>query len=280
MSERHKTWDTLKYIRSSSDLPWLCIGDFNEVLHRSEHVGVNERSNAQIAAFRDVVDVCGLMDLGYIGVPWTFEKRVAGGSFCRTRLDRALASPSWCGRYPLATLHHLSAATSDHLPILLRLDGEGEQAQPAMKPFRYEVMWESHEGFNSVLEHKWQTRGSSTSVDEINNKLNQLSKELKRWNSGSFGNVRRQLKGLRAELEEMRSSPGRQGPSHAEIKTRDRIIELRHREEVMWRQRSRIQWLSEGDRNTHFFHQRVSRRKKKNKITSLSRADGVLTEDQ
>lgn len=36
------------------------IGDFNEVLHRSEHVGVEERSHAQIEAFREVVDVCEL----------------------------------------------------------------------------------------------------------------------------------------------------------------------------------------------------------------------------
>ena len=32
-SERFKTWDMLKFIKSSSALPWLCIGDFNEVLH-------------------------------------------------------------------------------------------------------------------------------------------------------------------------------------------------------------------------------------------------------
>ena len=76
----------LKFIKSSSVLPWLCLGDFNEVLHRSEHVGVQERSHAQIAGFRDMVDVCGLFDLGFIGRNWSFEKRVGGGSFCRVRL--------------------------------------------------------------------------------------------------------------------------------------------------------------------------------------------------
>jgi hypothetical protein len=47
-NERHKTWDMLKFIKASSPLPWLCIGDFNEVLLQEEHVGVNERSNTQI----------------------------------------------------------------------------------------------------------------------------------------------------------------------------------------------------------------------------------------
>jgi len=61
-------------------------------------VGVQERSYAQIAGFREMVDVCGLYDLGYEGRSWTFEKRVAGGSYCQVRLDRALATPEWNSR--------------------------------------------------------------------------------------------------------------------------------------------------------------------------------------
>jgi hypothetical protein len=63
VNERHKTWDMLKFIKASSPLPWMCIGDFNEVLLREEHMGVNERSNTRIQAFRDTVDICELMDL-------------------------------------------------------------------------------------------------------------------------------------------------------------------------------------------------------------------------
>jgi exonuclease III len=68
VSERHKTWNLLKFLRSSTPLPWVCIGDFNEVLLREEHGGVNERSNSQIMAFREALDVCVLTDLGYIGI--------------------------------------------------------------------------------------------------------------------------------------------------------------------------------------------------------------------
>jgi hypothetical protein len=33
-----------------------------------------------------------MTDLGYEGNGWALEKRVAGGSFCRVQLDRALAT--------------------------------------------------------------------------------------------------------------------------------------------------------------------------------------------
>jgi hypothetical protein len=82
----------LKYIKASYLHPWMCIGDFNEVLHQSEHEGVRQRSLAQIAGFGEMVDVCGLRDLGCEGRSWTFEKKVAGGSYCRVRLNRALES--------------------------------------------------------------------------------------------------------------------------------------------------------------------------------------------
>jgi hypothetical protein len=57
----------LKFIKASSHLSWLCIGDFNEVLLQSEHEGTQERSRSQIASFRGAVDVCGLVDLGFEG---------------------------------------------------------------------------------------------------------------------------------------------------------------------------------------------------------------------
>lgn len=41
----------------------------------------------------------------------------------------------------------------------------------------------------------------------------------------------------------------------------------------MWSQRSRVNWLKYGDRNTKFFHQYAKQRGKVNKI------DGILGED-
>jgi len=240
VSETFKTWDLLKHIKSSSPLPWLCIGDFNEVLHRSEHSGVQERIYTQIAGFREMVDVCGLYDLGYEGRSWTYEKKVAGGSFCRVHLDRALASPDWCGRFPLSTVRHLSAEASDHRPILLHWNQELERRHLKGKSrFQYEVMWETHEEFRPWLANVWQGEKVLT-LNDLNRKLSEAAGRLAGWGKQMFGHVRLELQKLKEELDKLQSDPHRSGPSHAEIKITDKIIELNHREEIMWQQRSRI----------------------------------------
>jgi hypothetical protein len=279
VSERHKTWSLLKFIKASSPLPWACVGDFNEVLHQSEHVGVQERSRAQIAGFREMVDVCGFTDLGYEGRSWTFEKKVAGGTYCRTRLDRGLANADWCCRFPEASVKHLTAAASDHGPILLQWRSV-QRPRKQKRQFRYEQMWETHLDFSNTLADSWRRDGEAISTLELKAKLKGVANHLVQWDRTTFGNVREELRRLHKELERMQQDPQRLGPSYAELKVVERIRELNHREELMWRQRSRVMWLAAGDRNTRFFHLRASKRRKRNRIQRLKKSDGQFTEDE
>ncbi|GJS92282.1 reverse transcriptase [Tanacetum coccineum] len=52
-------------------------------------------------------------------------------------------------------------------------------------------------------------------------------------------------------------------------KLQGEIKELLIREEILWRQHSRVQWLKEGDLNTRFFHFNASNRRRRNKISRL-----------
>jgi len=103
----------------------------------------------------------------------------------------------------------------------------------------------------------------------ISDKMHSLAQDLSQWDRSHFGNVRREIQQLKAELQELRVIPNRFGPNHLEIKIIDRLTELYHREEILWRQCARLEWLMHGDKNTYFFHLRASRRRRKNQIKSL-----------
>jgi hypothetical protein len=51
-------------------------------------------------------------------------------------------------------------------------------------------------------------------------------------------------------------------------------------EEIMAKQRSRVDWLKEGDRNTSFFHARSSVRRSQNRIRVLTDENGVVLEEK
>lgn len=50
-------------------------------------------------------------------------------------------------------------------------------------------------------------------------------------------------------------------------------------EELMWHQRSRINWLKSGDKNTSFFHTKASSRFQRNTIDRIQDSNGVWQED-
>lgn len=59
-----------------------------------------------------------------------------------------------------------------------------------------------------------------------------------------------------------------------------RMSELLTREEMMEKQRSRIEWLKDEDRNTTFFQTKSKERARINRITALRRDDGSFATTQ
>ena len=57
-------------------------------------------------------------------------------------------------------------------------------------------------------------------------------------------------------------------------KLEDQISNMLVDEEVYWKQRSRADWLKEGDKNTKFFHSKASARRRKNKIWGVEDDQG------
>jgi hypothetical protein len=84
---RKESWYLLRFLRAHSVVPWLCAGDFNEVLHGGEHFAKNEREEWHMNAFQDVVEDCRLIDLGFQGLPYTWDNKQDGERNFKAQLD-------------------------------------------------------------------------------------------------------------------------------------------------------------------------------------------------
>jgi len=126
-------------------------------------------------------------------------------------------------------------------------------------PFRFENMWLKIDGFKDRV-HSWWNRYSFSGTPSfvLAKKLKALKEDIIQWNRSEFGNVERQKKELLEALKLLDVKEGKQGLSEVELgeraMLRSQIQNLLSLEEVLWRQKSRILCIKEGDNNTKFFH--------------------------
>ena len=69
----------LRCLERKFQIPCLCAGDFNELTKGDEKLGGNRSSHNQMQLFRDAIDECSLIDLGYSGSKFTWRKHFANG---------------------------------------------------------------------------------------------------------------------------------------------------------------------------------------------------------
>lgn len=122
-----------------------------------------------------------------------------------------------------------------------------------------------------VIEDQWISSRDKTNFSDINKALGRVMLNLHSWSKRMCKNVVREIENVWKELVAATLSNADSGSLR---RLSDKLHELLYREEMLWLQRSRINWLKEGDRNTRFFHSRVVWRAKKNRISKLRDADG------
>ena len=74
-NKRKLFWDYLKNLASSISLLWALLGDFNNMLLDDEKLGGLLVNRTRISAFRNCIDKCGLMDLGFHSPHFTWTNK-------------------------------------------------------------------------------------------------------------------------------------------------------------------------------------------------------------
>ncbi|GMY17800.1 hypothetical protein FCV25MIE_13039, partial [Fagus crenata] len=111
-------------------------------------------------------------------------------------------------------------------------------------------------------------------------KITQCRKALFDWSRVAFDNGVSRTNAL-VEMVEVLQQDNAQGQHNQCIRElRQEVNTLLLQDEIYWRQRSRESWLTAGDRNTKFFHQRAKQRKGRNLIKGIMDSNGIWWENE
>ena len=275
---RSESWDLLRRLHGRNSLPWLCVGDFNEIVKQSEKFRGRLRPQNQMQMFRDALDECELMDLGFKGFPFTWSKHYKDGFLIWERLDKAIASHDWFVDFSGTRVTHVNSTTSDHK--LLWIDLVDLDFQQKKKVFRFEEVWLSDKGCGETIENVWLATYEETKDTRVTRKIEACGVELTRWSHNNFRNIRRDLEKKRKELAQVERVVVQGGGLDKLWLIKKEVNALMDKEEWLWRQRSRTLYLKDGDHNTKFFHRCATQRKQKNSISDIRNHSNVWCTDR
>ncbi|XP_028777172.1 uncharacterized protein LOC114733838 [Neltuma alba] len=191
---RENLWRQLLQIAEGVHSPWILAGDFNATISMNERRGGSRHAQAGCKSFKQFISKSGLIDLGYVGPKFTWQR----GNLM-VRLDRALSNGLWIQAQPNTQVLHLPKIHSDHRPVLIKQVNMGQQTK---RPFRYLASWASHEGFHSLVSNTWRNEQS------LAKNIESFTKVAHAWNIEVYGSIgkrkadlRRRITGVQKALE-------------------------------------------------------------------------------
>ncbi|CDY12409.1 BnaC08g08980D [Brassica napus] len=228
-TERCDMWVELLNVYQALSLhlsPWMLGGDFNEITHHSEH-SLREVNTVtpQMTEFIDCIRQIGVHDLRFQGPQYTWSNHQPEMPIAK-KLDRQLVNSQFIAYYPNSTSYFLPSLTSDHTPCLTDL--YHQLPVSGTKPFRFYNYLTKHPQFYQLVTEAWNEAGSMA-VKLINLLLQAV-----------------QVPALETPTEDL---------FHEERDLLQRWLFIQTIEESYFRQKSRVNWLHEGDQNTTYFFQ-------------------------
>ncbi|XP_057760332.1 uncharacterized protein LOC130980693 [Arachis stenosperma] len=137
------------------------------------------------------------------------------------------------------------------------------------RPFCSLDSWFTHEGFFRMVQEEWRELGDVNFLE----KMKALSTPLRTWHKKYFGNTTEQIKRFEEEIQKVDDMVS-SGRYESTMEARRRALvkcckKWYVRQDLHWKQMSRSQHAIEMDRNTGYFHNIASARRRHNRIESL-----------
>eukprot|EP00253_Pinus_taeda_P029818 PITA_29818 len=262
---------------------WIIGGDFNLIRDLGEKRGGIRRQDPSMDDFNELITNLRLVDTPTTNGVFTWNNRRGGRNQIASKLDRFLLSEQVLNKDVFIEAKILPGLGSDHWPICLEIDIKKIKSK---KPFRFESFWLRNLDFLNKLEEWWtqsHVRGQCK-MHTFQLRLKEIKNKIRKWNKEDFGNIFEEKQKLEKAMEEVQQQIILEGRDEERSKEESSLIsqleERRKQEEILWRQKSRINWLREGERNTKFFHQAMIQHRQRNRIFSIKNEAGERVIEQ
>ncbi|KAL2252005.1 UNVERIFIED_CONTAM: hypothetical protein Sindi_2322800 [Sesamum indicum] len=188
--------------REHSDEPWLVGEDFNAVREMNEVCGASGDIRMAMEEFNAGIQEAGLIPLPMQGEWYTWHNCSTNSRSLWKRLDRILINDRWLARFPSSCYHCLIPRTSDHSPLVLHGDRQGQTGGM----FRFDNYLTHSPEFIPSVQNIWQNTIVGVPMSAVTRKLKALKpvfREQKRKKGDLTLNVQL-AKGFLDEAQQLR----------------------------------------------------------------------------
>ncbi|XP_074283393.1 uncharacterized protein LOC141607943 [Silene latifolia] len=207
------------------------------------------------------------MDIQATGSFYTWNNKQPPETKVYSTLDRALVNQGWMDHFPDMFENFLPEGHFDHSPCVI---GQVNRDHHQNRTFKYFNMWSLSPDFQACVENIWKQNLTGTKMYRVTQKLRLLKPELKRINSTCYSDIENQALLAATKLYHVQQlliqQPG------------DR--ELMQAKYEFLRQKAKAHWVTEGVKNSSYFHGVIKARRNNNFIQQIRDHNGVLYDEE
>ncbi|KAL9236058.1 hypothetical protein vseg_010766 [Gypsophila vaccaria] len=259
--------------------PWAIGGDFNCVTSTNEIVGGQFQLKAA-ESLRDCIHRCDLIDSPAMGAKFTWNNKQCPDTRTYRKLDRLLVNHEWLAKYDQYVANFLPEGYFDHTPCIVH---QKHQIHRPNRPFKYFNMWSKDDRFSSLVQQVWDKKIKGTTMFQVVKHLKELKPVLKRLNRDSFNDIERQVRVMYIKLQEIQAklgiNPSYTKRQHQEMELNRKYQKLAEAHDEYLHQKTKSEWIKNGDRNTEYFHGVLKGRRIHNQVLQIESKQGIPVTD-